>query len=133
MIRKEQRSAEPLLVYPGLVELNDISWAQIPGNRDYILAPFGYYSIDLSQTLIIPSAFESGEARSYFERVVSPRIEGATSFLLVSPRMIQLAPKPVTVGNPTYLLGYFKKIGFMENQISSDGPLQLYRLTRINS
>ncbi|MCB0351874.1 MAG: glycosyltransferase family 39 protein [Bdellovibrionales bacterium] len=113
------RSApEPVVVYTGLIELENATFRQNPKNRDYLLAPFQYYPV--------PNEMEL--TSSSFETLFSDRLEPlSSSVLVVTPKIVQFSDPARKGGVRGFVTQELKKRGFKEETlVDSQVVLQHY-------
>ena len=118
----------PILLYTGLVELDNPKWRRDPERRDYFLAPFRYYSIS-SEPILLPSIFTDPPAREFLGEITSNAQQPLNEILLVSSRMKRFLPgaeKPAAL--PKYFLKEFERLGWENEPVRDDGLVRVYRL-----
>ena len=49
---RSEKSTAPVLVAPGLVEADDVSWYGDAAKREYLLSPFSYYPVGAPLVLL---------------------------------------------------------------------------------
>ena len=126
----QARPTGALLVYSGLVELEDPAWAGDPARREYLLAPVGrYLPHPPAPTLPLPAGVERVEHREWLEREVVPVLEGAPEITLISLRK-RLGAASGGESVHQILLRYLAGYGFTVGSEETFGLVRVVQLRR---
>ncbi len=119
----------PILLYTGLIELEQIDWLTDHKKAPYLSAPLAVYPLSHESTLI-PSSFEGAKHKAYFNRTVRPLLSDTKTFFLISPRQRQFAQPSFDGGVPKYFIDYFEKSGFSRTPLIEKGMITAFRFEK---
>lgn len=122
-----EKPGRGLLIYPGFIELEQVSFLTDPRHREYLLAPFDRYPVARASELI-PSGFERPDHAQFFTERIEPYLAAHSEVVLIVQRLRQFEnPELVT---EQYFAKFFERKGYLVQDIQGEGMVKVLLLKR---
>ncbi|NLF25384.1 MAG: hypothetical protein GX589_06965 [Deltaproteobacteria bacterium] len=121
-----QEKKSPVLVYSGLIELQQPKWLLDHRRWDYLLAPFKAYSVE-APLYPLPANPQAEQMQEYMESLQNEVIGGQNEFILAA---LQIKDPQGSGYAHQNLSDYFKSRGFISEKMTDAGLVHLLKFRK---